>query len=116
MIEEKLKNVSIDWCVNCALSCVSSKNAKYKMFAWIIVTLLRALPESYRFENNQFVIDLQDLKENDAVSQLLYKKRSWKFLQHFIEIQLDNNNISDIKSADLKIVNDQIIVNLSQVL
>lgn len=116
MIEDKLKNVTIDWCVNCALSCVSSKDAKYKMFAWIVVTLLRALPEGYRFENNQFIIDLQDLKENDAVSQLLYKKRSWKFLQHFVEIQLDNNNISDIKATDLKIVNDQIVVSLTQVL
>lgn len=110
----KLFKYPIDWCFSCAEPTVHG--SKKKMFAWIILFLLKSSSETiyyFGFNNAPKIfpklllsIDLSSFEENSVISKYLYKKSFWKFLPHLFAVHLDNLNIvpKKVKYKDIKIM------------
>lgn len=96
----------IDWCYTCAGPVI--KHSKQKMFAWIVLNLMRLMGHSnYKTiectdadDQLKLVIDLSLLTENDAIQKYLYRISYWKFLNHLLTVQLDNWDIHEFEIAE----------------
>lgn len=97
-----IEKVFIDWCVNCALLHTDGNKPKQLMFTWIVIQTLRKLPKSeYFFKKEEdhytFTIKLGYLAENQSILSSVYKPTYWRFLKGFLEVQLDNANLTNFK-------------------
>lgn len=106
---EKLNANRLDWCYNCASS--RFKSSKAKMFTWIVVQLMRSLPDDYSFdffeEGLCFTVHLEHLKENDAIVEYLHKKSFWKLLIPLVDEHLTNSSVC-VKKYKLVVLQDWI--------
>jgi hypothetical protein len=106
-----IEKVLIDWCVNCALLHTDASKPKQLMFTWIVIQTLRKLPKSeYFFKKEKdhyiFVIKLRHLVENQSISSTVFSPTYWKFLKGFLDVQLDNANLTNYKVYNPKIDKD----------
>lgn len=102
MIVKKIENNEvIDWCYSCAEP--FCQNSEEKMFAWIVLYLLRNIRESWFFNDDKtfFRIDLKCFDDNDAIQEYLCNLNYWKFLPEIIhnylvmntcDLDIDRNN------------------------
>lgn len=105
-VADIVNRFDIDWCYTCADPVI--KNPKQKMFAWIVLNLMRMLGhQNYKAisgigaDNHlKLTISLEQLEENNAVKKYLYKRSFWKFLKHLIDVQLDNWDIADFEVSN----------------
>jgi len=84
---DEMNKKSFDWCFNCAkLYC---KNSHVKMFAYIVISIARMIPQDLWYFDNyfdktlelagfKFCLKLNYFTENEAILSELFKKRNWK--------------------------------------
>ena len=113
MIVKKIENNEvIDWCYSCAEP--FCQNSEEKMFAWIVLYLLRNLRESWSFKENIFEIDLKCFNDNDAIQDCLYDLSYWQFLPEIIHNHLVMNTCDlDVDKSSMKIDTDKKIITIN---
>lgn len=99
-----LNHQPIDWCYQCATSNIKSCDTKRLMFVWIVLQIFRGCKRNWRWSdrpnsrgpNNQFVVEIDMLKENTAIVKNLYNKKYWKLLIPIVDNQLNEFGIIGI--------------------
>ena len=112
---EKLNIYKIDWCFNCAIE--ACKSDKQKMFAWIVIQLLRSMSDLGTFTYNghlQFLLNIAPFKENEAISKFLFKKKYWNFLKEIVYTHLityfkisNNGQVKAAANPKIKFLNEE---------
>lgn len=98
MLYKELDAKHIDWCYSCGE--VACKSSKQRMFAWIVLQLLRKGGGSCSFERPfeklktfYFCCTVRDFSENSAIKPFLRKKRFWNFLIPILKEHLVNHGL-----------------------
>ena len=99
-----LNHQPIDWCYQCATSNIRSCDTKRLMFVWIVLQIFRSCKRNWSWSDrsnsrgpiNQFVVEIDMLKENTAIAKNLYNKKYWKLLIPIVDNQLNEFGIIGI--------------------
>lgn len=96
-------NNSIDWCYSCAETVC--RTGKQKMFAWIVIQLLRQMPLLGHFHATRsrpddicFTLKVSDFYENSAIEKYIARKSYWKFVTAILKKQFIEWGITDVLS------------------
>ena len=74
------------------------------MFVWIVLQIFRSCKRNWSWSDrsnsrgpiNQFVVEIDMLKENTAIAKNLYNKKYWKLLIPIVDNQLNEFGIIGI--------------------